>query len=419
MAAVLQQYLTIDGVELINAVRTRAYVDLGLAPAWQVAESCFNFDLYPSDFGVDDFANPVTDPAPWYDANDSDSAHFFGVSVRSFVTEMPLERFNAGPRRMGRLQTKIRRFALEADLLADDCCGTDYGKRWLLAVFGAGCGVGCATLPAVVSTCPDALRDVYGVGLVSFEDVSPGDMPCCIGARVRVVFQAENPYFYGPSESVLLDGVWEGSGFSDDDCVPWDLCPEETVAPCASGITPTIAPPPLPSLAGPLAPGGVNVAWCNPTFEVSQCVTTPVSLPTFGEAVFRFTIDNSAAAVDMLYTRIRVWDGGDVVASDSDCEVDGPDAFLDVAPLAELRITFIPAGGVLVVDGASRTVQLYCPDTGEWQNADYLTYGPNSAFWQHPVIGCGITELCVCATADAENVDPLSTFTVEVIPRYL
>lgn len=409
MPSVLQQYLQVDGVELFDAHRTRAYVDAGFAPAWQTAQSCFNTDLLLDSAG--DFADPTTDPAPWYDPNDGDSQHFFGVSVRSFGMETPLERFNSSRRRMGRLQTKVRRFFLEADLLADECCGTDYGKRWLLAVFKAGCGAGCATLPAQVFTCPEAPRDVYGVGLVSFEDITPGDMPCCIGARIRVVFDAENPYLYGEAIPVLVAGTWDlEDATEDEDCVPWDDCPEPTEAPCAAGITATVAPPPLPSLAGPLAPGGVNVPWCNPQFEVTQCTTTPLALPSFGEAVLRITIDNSGSGTDMLYSRIRVY--GD------DC-AEGPGIPGLVPVLAELRITFIPAGGVLVVDGSTKSVQLFCPDTGEWLNADYLVYGPNSAFWQHPVVGCGSGRLCACATVDAENTDETATFTVEVIPRYL
>lgn len=409
MPTQLQQYLVLDGIELINSNRTRAYVDAGFVP-WYDRGWCFNDNLVA---GIPDvgYADPVTDPAPWFDTNDSDSEHFFGIAVRSLTSEMPLARFNSSDRRIGRLSTKVRTFTLEADLLADNACGTDYGKRWLLAVFRAGCGAGCATLPATLSVCEDAFRDVYGVGLVEFEDITPPEL--CPGARVKVTFNAENPYLYGPPIGVLINGLWEGSSFSDDDCVPWDDCPEPTETACASPVQPTIAPPPLPSLAGPLAPGGVNVPWCNPTFEVTQCAALPV-LPSFGEAVYRFTIDNSSGTDDAFNMRIRIFEPEDP----TDCV--SPPGFGDATPvIAELRISFIPAGGVLVVDGATKTIQLYCPDVLGWINADHLIYGPNSAFWQHPVIGCGAQSLCACCTADAENIDPACTFSVEIVPRYL
>lgn len=411
MTTQLQRYLTLDGVELINGWRTRQYAELGLINGWTLAP-CEDTTLLN---GIDEtgpFNNPVTDPAPWYDANDSDSAHFFGIEVRSFTSEVPLERVNGTSRRVGRLQTKVRRFTLEVDLIADNCCGTDYGKRWLLALFQAGCGAGCATLTGVLRTCDKdgaaGIRDVYGIGLVSFEDITPDTMGCCDGMRATVVFDAENPYLYGSSIGALAATAWDFDGATEDtNCVRWDDCPEPLATACADPNGPTIAPPPLPSLAGPLAPGGSNAPWCNPTFEITQCVGLP-TLPTFGEAVYRFTV--FAGAAEMRNARIRVFPGS--------CDGDGPIA-LGVTPIEELRISYVPAGATLVVDGSTRTVSLYCPDIDQWINADSLTYGAYNTFWQHPVIGCGIGPLCACMTVDAEHTSDEATFTVEVIPRYL
>jgi hypothetical protein len=423
MPAQLQKFLQVGDVEISNGWRIDAYVRAGLVEGWEPGW-CFDDNLLNAvpDFG---FANPVTDPAPWYDPLDDDSLHFFGVAIRSFTSEVPVERVGMSTRRIGRLQTKLRRFVLEADLLADDCCGTDYGKRWLLAQFEAGCLPGCATLDAVLAVCGrsddevDRMRNVYSMGLVSFEDITPAGQNCCFGATVRVVFNAENPWLYGPSIPALVFEGWDlTTPVENVDCVPWDDCPEPTESPCATPVGSTIAPPPLPSLAGPLAPGGQAVPWCNPTFEANQCVF--VEAPTvLGEAVLRITLDAGPNG-NMDNARVRIFESGIVEA---DCNNQD---FGNSPPITELRIARIPQDGTLVIDGSTRSILLYCPDinplTGVafgWINADHLIYGPNSAFWQHPVLGCGSGPFCVCATVDAENTGGEAGLTVEVIPRYL
>lgn len=419
MVAQLQKYLTLDGIEVANGHRTDSYVRQGLVRGFEL-DWCFNSDLLNAVPVPAAYANPVTDPAPWYDAADADSTHFFGVHIRHFSSEVPLERANQTTRRIGRLRTTLRRFTLEVDILADDCCGTDYGRRWFLSQFEAGCGSGCATLAAQLAVCgrdgeeTDRLRDVYAVGLESVEDITPARMNCCWGAVLRVVFLAENPWLYGPSVAALLPTVWNFDGATEDtNCSPWDDCPEPVTTACDTAVTGTLAPPPLPSLAGPLAPGGTNVPWCAPTFEVTQCqsVTVPT---TYGEYVLRLTL--VAGSSDMLNARIRVYEG-------ADCSGDGPIA-LGMVPTEELRIGRIPAGGILVIDGSTQTISLYCPDTVNgvvvgWTNADRVLYGPNSSFWQNPVLGCGVDALCVCATIDAEHTATDATFEVEIIQRFL
>lgn len=421
MVAQLQKYLSLDGVEVANGWRTDSYVRQGLVRGFEL-DWCFNSDLLNAVPHPGAVANPVTDPAPWYDAADADSTHFFGVAIRHLSMEVPLERANQTSRRIGRLRTTLRRFTMEVDILADDCCGTDYGRRWLLSRFDAGCGSGCATSAAQLVVCgrdgeeTDRLRDVYSVGLESVEDITPNGMNCCWGAVLKLTFLAENPWLYGPSFAALAATVWDlVTPVENVDCAPWDDCPEPTLTACDTAVTGTLAPPPLPSLAGPLAPGGTNVPWCAPTFEANQCVFV-ASPAAYGEAVIRVTL--TAGPTDMLNARIRVYPNDD----EGDCESNSTGDANGL--ISELRIGRIPANGILVVDGSTQTISLYCPETVNgvvvgWINADHLLFGPNSALWQHPVVGCGQGSICVCATVDAENTDTDATFEVEIIQRYL
>lgn len=413
MVSQLQRYLVLDSTEVINGHRTNAYLSAGLVGGWELPPCPPEMNYLLAAVPDAGYIDPATDPAPWYDTVDTASQHFFGVAPTSFSCDTgPLERVNVTSRRIGRLRTRTRRFTLECFLLADDCCGTDYGRRWLLSIFGVGCGNDfCARQTATLYVCEGPARYAYQVGLVSFEDISEG-LECCFGMKARIVFDAEDPFFYGNSINLLSTETWPEAGSSGLDCVVWtNACTTIPDAACVPTVTSTISPPLLPSVAGPQAPGGTNVPWCEPLYQAHQCVSVDLSatLSAFGEAALRFTID--AGSADMINARIRIWPsaGGDCPAPDD--QVDDP--------LAELDITFIPAGGTLIVDGASHTITMYCPEIGAYINADHLVYGPTGAFWRHPILGCDAAKFCVCASIDGENTAADATFTVDAIPRYL
>lgn len=420
----LQRYLELDGVELINGKRVQAYLANNLAPAWELPPCPPEFNYLLDAVPDGDWQTPTTgDVAPWIDGHDNAAEHFFGIAVRSFTCDLgPIERVNSSQRRIGRLQTKTRRFTLVADLIADDCCGTDFGRRWLLARFGVGCGDACTTQQSLVAVCQEGyvfgpFRTSFRVGLVSFEDISEEvPLECCFGMRARVVFDAEDPWFYGPTIELLTATEWPPATSEDVECRTVVVCPAPDPAPCAATVTSTIAPAPLPIVSGPLAPGGTNVPWCEPLFQAHQCQfvdLTPYGLSDFGQAALKFTIE--AGSSDMENARIRIYDvGGD---SEAACEGALPDDL--GTPFSELDITFIPAGGTLVVDGAAHTILLYCPELAAWINADNLVYGPTGAFYRHPVVGCDTPNFCVCASVDGENTAANATFTVEAIPRFI
>lgn len=415
----LQRYMTLDGIELINGKRVAGYVGAGLAPGWELPPCPPEQNYLLAAVPDGDYLDPETgDVAPWLDIHDTSSEHFFGIAVRSFTADLgPIERVNFSNRRIGRLQTKTRRFTLEADILADDCCGTDFGRRWLLSRFGVGCGNACTTQTAVVAMCADAYplgpyRTSYRVGLVSFEDLSEeAELECCFGMRFRLVFDSEDPWFYG-SSLPLLDPTGFEIGSEGAECTVFVPCPAPEDPPCSAPVVATISPSPLPVVSGPLAPGGTNVPWCEPLSTSSLCQAidlAPFGVANFGTAALRFTIE--AGSDDMVNARIRLYE----IDSAEDCPVD----VAVETPFAELDITFVPAGGILVVDGAAHTILLYCPDIGEWINADHLVYGPTGAFWRHPVVGCEQQLFCACMTIDAIHTSGDATFAIDAIPRWM
>lgn len=421
MMVQLQRYLELDGVEVINGKRIAAYLDSNLAPAWENPPCPPEFSYLLSAVPDGDYVDPVSDPAPWIDGHDNAAEHFFGIAVRSFTADLgPFERVNSSPRRLGRVQMKTRRFTLVGDIIADDCCGTDFGRRWLLARFGIGCGNACTTQQSLVAVCQEGyvfgpFRTSYRVGVVSFEDLSEeAGLECCFGMRFRLVFDAEDPWFYGPSIELLTASNWPPATSEDVECATFVACPTPDDAPCSPSIT--VSPPALPIVSGPLAPGGTNVPWCEPLFQAHQCVfvdLAPYGLSDFGQAALRFTIE--AGASDMENARIRIYETSN--DSEGDCEGAQPDDL--GTPFSELDVTFIPAGGTLVVDGAAHTILLYCPELGEWINAEHLVYGPTGAFYRHPVVGCETPFFCVCASVDGEHTAEDATFTVEAIPRFI
>lgn len=175
-------YVCLGGVEVVNSVRTLAYLRAGLGGSRHIASGAAdcNCDVILDDLGITEFVAPITDPAPWYESSVDASNDFLGVMGTDIQSPSPMARSVSAGRRggtIGSMQLGPRQLQVTGLMYAASAEGMAYGERWLSeALRGSPCEFGCPTDTAVIlPACPtDAdpytpevyFRQMVGVGLI-------------------------------------------------------------------------------------------------------------------------------------------------------------------------------------------------------------------------------------------------------------
>lgn len=212
------------------------------------------------------------------------------------------------------------------------------------------------------------------------------DTECAELLRVEWTWQSGSPYRYGPRDPVLLALGWGeeptlvAPGVTYDagdpptlvDATPWNCAPPVPAVPCAiDPASPSFGTPPAyPVITDTLRPRittqDVRDYWA---------VVGPELVPA-NEGVF--TIDLTAGAEPVVGVRVRVWD-------DADADGTVPD-LCDFA--YEFLIDYIPANGVLTIDGAAGTITTICDGDPAPQDASAGVRGAYGGPVEDPVIRC-------------------------------
>lgn len=159
------------------------------------------------------------DPAPWFDANDPDSADFLGVWIYEMAgwdsttkREVIPQRFGSG---FGAERKEGREVVVRAKLFATSCCGMEYGKRWLNRVLSSsqdGKAGSCCTFDATIRTCcegSDPDKGLYNLcdvavtdGFTIVNDDSDACPKCsaCCDCDVEWTMHVGNPFLFGCEE---------------------------------------------------------------------------------------------------------------------------------------------------------------------------------------------------------------------------
>lgn len=255
-------WLCVGGIEVIHDARTLTYLHNGLAGG-PLGASVAVFtsgehtttvelpyeDVYTDDYGepftvdcadgfapvclecacesltiLDDFVDPATDDAPWYQATSPQSADFLGfvataidVPPQISRSQQPRERFGGTPTPTQLLPRIIQ---VTAQMYAATDAGMEWGQRWLTDVLVGACegGADVTYLPY----CPEdtlAMEEVYRVladsilvDAPTFTD-GPGFREFFTG-QVRFQMESVAPWILGVPVECDSDNLFPGESLN-------------------------------------------------------------------------------------------------------------------------------------------------------------------------------------------------------------
>lgn len=426
----LTDFLQVGGIEVINTARLRAYLGTVGSPLDSGPDICGCDTLTPDVLDPD--GRPYTtpddpdNPAPWYDPDVPESASFAGFLPLSFdgIDDYPVKRAvtNAviGGGALGPARVQPRTITVTGLLLGATCCAVEYGLHFLAEALqgctGSACGGDCVTM---FNCCPgeeetaeefnEQHRRTYRrVALVDGPTVTArhGDGSCSsgrcsIGAdiiTVEFVLVAATPWAW-TDEIPLLDVHLP----TDDgtECITWCLhtgtgasgecadggcrlagCPDVAAA-CAD---PACTPPSPPQPAVP------SSCFCEALATNRECYELDLSnRPAWGTDVPVISV--FAGSEDLRHLTISFYERA---------EQDGDASCAEIAdrkrcdPLAVFEVSFIPAGGTLVLDGQIGRATVECG--GECETSTSV-WGADGAPPTWPAFDCA--SICVCLETDA------------------
>lgn len=208
-------YLSHAGTEIMNAMRTKAYIDNQMPqfPLEDVA-SVRAEDLRLA-LGDGEYESPLVDGAPWLDESDPSSQKFYGLypisidgdgdSTRTVeITESLLDGGVAGRGRHGTRELRVR-----ALMIGETKMALESGMTWLRNALEGGCGSdgGCNGDPLCFfadapSLCPDMVDESEPVDTISsFGSLSPATSP--------LIYRL--PSKLGPAEATWEPQLTEGA----------------------------------------------------------------------------------------------------------------------------------------------------------------------------------------------------------------
>jgi hypothetical protein len=203
------------------------------------------------------YTNPVTDQAPWYDADIPESAQFLGfmiedvkqdtaVSGRTFSTRLS----SSGGGTIGPVRNKERRLDFTVLMFACNEPAMEYGFRFLNdMLMSPGCDDGCTLCDAEYrESCPavDGSAESLDQGRWILKNVGAvigpvwGDNPlsgsACNIRRVQFTLVSELPWKFKCPVPVCTDVALAGYPADGVDCVNWSdiLCGKQEVSCTAS-----------------------------------------------------------------------------------------------------------------------------------------------------------------------------------------
>lgn len=397
-------YFTLDGAEFANFARFTAYAgDHG----WWQSDA---HDLILSDALEETYTDPVTDLAPWYDADDPISGDFYGFyplsvtgledsSRQGDVVESTLD--GGVPGRI-RHATKEVVFSGIIAGAGEEAC--EYGMRWLRrTLLGAVCSPLDARKQALgaeltyfaaepVVTEDDTAQQVRDrltrvrrkVAVTRGPLVNSTKKLTCGDVLFAVTFTATigDPMVYWATKRIftsLFDGdfAWAIEPEGDVvDAVPFAevVCGDPTYQPlfdpeCAI----VLSPPTVPNV--PLScwtPSPVDEEWQRAYVRLPTDLFT-----TWGEAVPVITIQNVTETLRDL--RIRFFPDLDGTFDPTE---DEPCSFI-----SDIVVSYLPVG-IMVIDGRSEDVH-FTTAGGTTKRADSLLFSSNLRPIDWPVLACG------------------------------
>lgn len=375
-------YMAINGTEIFNSARTKAYADAHLPG---ISVKCAHPALRVA-LAHNAYTSPQTDAAPWYNGLRPSSSRFYGffpVKVEGAsgstqkveTTELIRDgAVHVSPRYEAReIRVVVVGLAEDEEALAD-------GLAWLADVLeNSGCrdGFGCTgrtvnMFHAAPSNTGDAYslhRTFYGVNVEMGPKVTK-ELPSKIGAMQQVEFVLSAGIPWAFTNLSLVSSLAMNSALNYSDPVGED-CSVQTEAtdnfindPFFTAISPAPQPPNI------LPPNIITItSWRRLTAPIGAVFTTRP-----GRATPVVTVQSGGSAAQ--YIRLRFYRSDEGV---SGCGYSG-----------EFLISYLPANSTMVIDGIRKEVTVTVPD-GRVLPGGHLLYGSAGRPFMWPDMSCNDT----------------------------
>lgn len=339
-------YLDVSGVEVANAARTVSYLRRGLGETlqghWEIGGGSLCSVLYRTSGSPSTFVSPVSDPAPWYNADEPGSATFLGLILldikgydSTLYRTVQRKTQGLGGAVFSQQYRQERVFAFRGALVSSDDAGAEYGLRWLTQTLRASSCDDCATGSLTIRiVCPpdngsdDTLGEwtAYDVALVEGpKEVEPwapksqsADTDVLAGCRDYVICEftltAGNPFLYKPAVTAMTASQAMGTALPG----------------CG-----TIYGAPGAFYLGSIEPASDDYEVSGVPLPAVSVAVTPPKQGTVG-AVFKF---DTTVGMGLVYMEARA----------PGCNTSGE-------PILRLALSEVPANSTVVVNCANHTV---------------------------------------------------------------
>jgi hypothetical protein len=372
-------YMAINGTEIINSARTKAYADAHLPG---ISVKCSHPALRTA-LTHNPYTSPQGDAAPWYNALRPSSSRFYGfVPVKIEGAEDSTQKIETQELlRDGAVHVSPRYEAREIRVvvvgLAEDDEALADGFAWLKDVLeNAGCrdGFDCVgrevnMFHAAPSTTADAFslhRTFYGVSVEKGPRVTK-ELPSKVGAmkQYEFILSAGIPWAFTDltlTHTLLMNTATNYTDPVGEDCSLDDDATDNFINdPFFTGISPAPQPPNI------LPPNILDLtSWRRLTAPIGAALTTRP-----GRVAPVVTVVSGAAPAQ--YIRLRFYPSAEGV---SGCDYVG-----------EFFISYIPASSTMVIDAIRKEVSVTLPD-GRRLPGGHLLYGSAGRPFMWPDMSC-------------------------------
>lgn len=370
-------WLEYAGIEIINAARTRKYVESFLPG---VTVNCSTTGLQAAR-GHANYVSPAADSAPWYKASRAATGRFYGLFPGTFdgtedssrtvtVIELSGDGATHAKPRYGSREIKVTAMALAADEEA-----MSEGLTWLREVLATGeCGStgGCVdntmrafiARPALGAADAHMMRTFLRVEVIdNVKVIKEFGSTAAVAKRISFVFSAGVPWAF--TNQVMVGNVVLSTGTTFTDPVGED-CYSTTNAYADFINDPfytAIAKPPQPPKVTP--PNVIPVSsWRRKSLAVTQ-----TEVDRHGRVTPVVTVSTGAGGASQI--RIRFYGG-----ADAGCAFQG-----------EFLISYIPPNSTMILDSMRKEVTVILAN-GRYVPGGHLVYGSAGLPLKWPALGC-------------------------------
>ena len=424
----LNDFASVGDIEVWNTARLGAYLTNVGSPFTSGGQVCSCDELTPTVLGLpyETYQTPALDDAPWYDPDYPVSSEYLGflpLSV-SGVDQNPRGRSvsNAvgGGGVFGPVRSLPRTITVTGVIVGASCCGAEYGLHFLSEVLSGCTGDACdGDCFVMYACCPDGetltadqfnakyRRTFRRTALVSGPTVvqRQGNGSCAAGGcaaggdliTVEFVLVAANPWAW--TDTMPLLDVDFPQPLPDAPCIDWCVMDPVTLTggcdadECLFGVCTddSACTDPLQAVPAPPQPTTPLTSFCVPIGTESACYDIDLSdRPEWSGDAPMITIEAGSDELRNIRILLFAKPAGTLLSCDAIADTNRCD------PVAEFVITYVPAGGVLVLDGQVGKALLICND--ECQTSTNVYGDQNGGPVRFPELGCA--EYCLCVEVD-------------------